>query len=52
MVLAVVRAYDDHSQTGIVPPINDVEAVRHEDQVRIASFRPLRRYLDDLAVGD
>jgi pilus assembly protein CpaF len=52
IVLAVVREYDDRSLTGIVPPIDDVEAVSREVHDRVAGFGPLQRYLDDSAVEE
>lgn len=52
IVLAVVREYDERSLTGIVPPLDDAEAVSREVHDRVAGFGPLQRYLDDPAVEE
>ncbi|MGH3464052.1 MAG: CpaF family protein, partial [Kribbellaceae bacterium] len=47
IVLSVIREYDERSLTGIVPPLEDAEAVTREVLDRVAGFGPLQRYLDD-----
>lgn len=48
----VLREYDDRSLTGIVPPLEDAEAVGREVLDRVAGFGPLQRYLDDPEVEE
>lgn len=44
---SVIREYDDRSLTGMVPPLEDPEAVGREVLDRVAGFGPLQRFLDD-----
>jgi len=43
IVATVVKEYDERSLTGIVPPIDDVQAVSREVHDRVAGFGPLQR---------
>jgi pilus assembly protein CpaF len=49
---AVLREYDDRSLTGIVPPLEDADAIGREVLDRVAGFGPLQRFLDDPEVEE
>lgn len=48
----VVRAHDERSLTGQVPPVPDPQAVVGELVARVAGFGPLQSYLDDPSVEE
>jgi pilus assembly protein CpaF len=49
---AVVRAHDEHSLTGIVAPVSDVDSMVGELVARVSGFGPLQQFLDDPAVEE
>ena len=49
---SVVRAHDEHSLTGAVAPVPDVESVVGELVARVSGFGPLQPFLDDPAVEE
>lgn len=52
IVEGVVRDHDDHSLTGMVAPVGDVDAVVGELLARVSGFGPLQPLLDDPAVEE
>lgn len=49
---SVVREHDEHSLTGAVVPVPDVDAVVGELVARVSGFGPLQPFLDDPAVEE
>jgi pilus assembly protein CpaF len=49
---AAVRAHDERSLSGVVPPIRDPDATVDELIARVAGFGPLQQYLDDPLVEE
>ena len=48
----VVRAHDDRSLTGVVPPVADPSGMVGELVARVSGFGPLQPYLDDPEVEE
>lgn len=48
----LVRAHDERSLTGVVPPVGDQESVVSELVARVAGFGPLQPLLDDPTVEE
>jgi pilus assembly protein CpaF len=49
---SVVREHDEHSLTGAVAPVADVDSVVGELVARVSGFGPLQPFLDDPAVEE
>ena len=49
---SVVREHDEHSLTGAVAPVPDIDAVVGELVARVSGFGPLQPFLDDPAVEE
>jgi hypothetical protein len=47
-----VRAHDEHSLTGAVSPVSDVDSMVGELVARVSGFGPLQPYLDDPSVEE
>lgn len=48
----LVRAHDERSLTGVVPPVGDQDTVVSELVARVAGFGPLQPFLDDPTVEE
>jgi pilus assembly protein CpaF len=49
---AVVRDHDEHSLTGVVAPVGDVDSVVGELVARVSGFGPLQPFFDDPMVEE
>lgn len=52
LAASLVRAHDERSLTGVVPPIGDPDALVAELVARVAGFGPLQPLLDDPTVEE
>ncbi|MEV5001185.1 CpaF family protein [Nocardioides sp. LML1-1-1.1] len=52
LAVELVRAHDERSLTGVVPPVGDQESVVSELVARVAGFGPLQPFLDDPTVEE
>lgn len=52
LAIDLVRAHDERSLTGVVPPVGDQESVVSELVARVAGFGPLQPLLDDPTVEE